>query len=43
MSVYKAGEANGEFTPILKVMLDENGQSTFETETSGDQGYFQVK
>jgi hypothetical protein len=43
MSVYKAGEANGEFTPILKVMLDENGQSTFKTETSGDQGYFQVK
>jgi len=43
MSVYKAGEVNGEFTPILKVMLDENGQSTFKTETSGDQGYFQVK
>jgi hypothetical protein len=43
MSVYKAGEANGEFTPILKVMLDENGQSTFKTETTGDQGYFQVK
>jgi hypothetical protein len=43
MSVYKAGEANGEFTPILKVMLDENGQSTFKTETSGDQGYFQLQ
>jgi hypothetical protein len=43
MSVYKAGEVNGEFTPILKVMLDENGQSTFKTEISGDQGYFQVK
>jgi hypothetical protein len=43
MSVYKAGKVNGEFTPILKVMLDENGQSTFKTETNGDQGYFQVK
>jgi len=43
LSIYSASEVDGEFKPIVKIVLDENGKGSFNTLADWDQRFFQVK
>ena len=43
LSIYASGAVDGSYDPIVKLMLDENGRGTFNTETEEGQRFFQVK
>lgn len=43
LSVYAADVLTGEFKPVVKIGLDQNGNGTYNTPTEGAQRYFQVK
>jgi hypothetical protein len=43
LSVYAADVLTGEFQPVVKIGLDQNGEGTYNTPTNGAERYFQVK
>ena len=43
LSVYAADALTGEFKPVVKIGLDENGQGNYNTPVEGAQRFFQVK
>jgi hypothetical protein len=43
LSVYAADVLTGEFKPVVKIGLDQNGKGTYNTPTEGAERYFQVK
>jgi hypothetical protein len=43
LSVYAADSVTGEFAPVVKIGLDENGQGSYNSPTEGDHRFFQVK
>ena len=43
LSIYSASVVDGEFKPIVKIVLDENGKGSFNTSSDADQRFFQVK
>jgi hypothetical protein len=43
LSVYAADALTGEFKPVVKIGLDQNGQGNYNTPVEGAQRFFQVK
>jgi len=43
LGVYSSSEVNGSYEPILKMMLDENGEAKFNVTAEDSQQFFQVK
>jgi uncharacterized protein with FMN-binding domain len=43
LSIYSASVVDGEFKPIVKIVLDESGKGSFNTAADQDQRFFQVK
>jgi hypothetical protein len=43
LGVYSSSEVNGSYEPVLKMMLDGNGEAKFNVTAEDSQQFFQVK
>jgi len=43
LSVYSSSDVDGSYAPIIKMMLDENGEAKFNVTAEDSQQFFQVK